>query len=278
MFYAFLSALFFGIGDVFTKVASVKLQGTKMTFYNAIVSFPIALILFFVFRGNFPDIRNVPILLFIQSMSALAFLFFFLALVNGPVSIVGSIVAGYSVITVLGGLFFLNERLSVFQYIAVFMIISGSVLITYHSERKKGSKLWILWTILATLLWGIWALFTKKYESLYDPRIMPVLFGLVAPIVWLPFLIYNKKDLKGVLQIDKKGLIFVLLSVFITTTGGILFYYAVQNGNISLITPIVGTYPVVTVILSFTFLKERFSFHQMVAFVIIMVGIIMINL
>ncbi len=129
-----------------------------------------------------------------------------------------------------------------------------------------------MWTFLATILWGIWALFVKKFENIVDPRTMPLIFGIIAPFIWLPML---KKELFKIKfsRKEKREIVFVIISIFLSTVGGFLFYKSVKTIYVALATPIVSSYPIFTLIGSFLFLKEKFLKHQYISFAAIMVGI-----
>ncbi len=275
MIFSLLAALCFGISDIFTKVAAVKFREKKMLFLNSIFSLPVAFLFFLSLNGNFPAGKNLILLFVIQSLSIIAYIFFFLALNEGPVSIVASVIAGYSIVSVIGGPIFLGESLSSFEIIGVILVILGSITISYipPDNEIKGGK-WILWTFMATLLWGIWALLIKKYENIVDPISMPLIFAILAPFIWFPLFSKNLKEMKFK-KSEFKYIFFVLISIVLSTLGGFLFYKSAKEIFISLATPIVSSYPIFTLIGSFIFLKEKFLKHQYFSFISIMVGIVL---
>lgn len=275
MLFSLFAALCFGISDIFTKVASVIFKEKKMLFLNSIFSLPVALIFFLFMDGKFPSCVNFFILCLIQSLSIIAYIFFFLALIEGPVSIVASVIAGYSIVSVIGGPIFLGESLTNPQIIGVILVIFGAITISYipQNDKIKGGK-WILWTFLATFLWGIWALVIKKFENIVDPISMPLIFAILAPFIWSPFFLKDIKKMKFKKN-EVKYILFVLISILLSTLGGFLFYKSAKIIYISLATPIVSSYPIFTLIGSFIFLKEKFLKHQYLSFISIMVGIIL---
>ncbi len=278
MIYALISSLMFGIGDVFTKIASSRLKEVNMALYNAILSFPIALLILFIWHFNVPSLKSFIVMALVQIISCIAFLFFFAALADGPVSVVGSIVSGYSIIPFIGGMLFLGEILSFVDIVSVLAVIAGSVLISYDKEEGKKSykRRWVIFTFIATILWGMWSLLIKYFNSYVDPYFMPVIFGIIVPFVWMPFFIKERKEIE--LSIDIVSLGSVILSVLLTTIGGVLFYIAVDKIPVSLATPIVGIYPVFTVLFSMILLKERLRNYQWISFLLIIAGIVGISI
>ena len=72
-------------------------------------------------------------------------------------------------------------------------------------------------------------------------------------------------------------LLFIINIFFVSFISQILFHYAIKHTTkLSLFTIITGFYPLITMILSFLFLKEKISFKVLFGFVISMIGIIII--
>ncbi len=273
-----MAAVFFGVADIFTKVGTVKLNPVRMTIINAIFSLPIAYIFYIYMNGSIP---MSPILIkafVIQGVSAIAFLFFFLALLTGPVSVIAPIVSGYSVVSILGGMIFLKEMPTIIQFIAIIIIIIGSVTICLEPKSNKHGKgrIWILWTISATLLWGIWSVVSKTLVNDIEPVTMILIFGIIAPIVWMPYiLIWWKKEKHH--NFNPLGILFGILSVIITTLGGISFYKSLKALPVSIAAPIAGSHPIITVFISLIFLREKFYKFQYISFFLIIIGLYLLK-
>jgi len=72
-------------------------------------------------------------------------------------------------------------------------------------------------------------------------------------------------------------LLFIINIFFVSFISQILFHYAIKHTTkLSLFTIITGFYPLITMILSFLFLKEKISFKVLFGFIISMIGIIII--
>ncbi len=278
MIYAVMAAVFFGVADIFTKIGTVKLNTVRMTIINAIFSLPVAYIFFIYMNGSIPMSPILIKAIIIQGVSAIAFLFFFLALLSGPVSIIAPIVSGYSVVSIIGGMLFLKEMPTLIQFIAIIIIIIGSVTICLEPKSNKHGKgrMWIIWTLLATLLWGTWSIVSKTLVNEIEPVTMTLIFGIVAPFVWMPYiLIWWKKEKNH--NFNPLGILFGILSVIITTLGGIAFYRSLRELPVSIAAPIVGSHPIITVFLSLVFLKEKFYRFQYLSFFLIIIGLYLLK-
>ena len=84
--------------------------------------------------------------------------------------------------------------------------------------------------------------------------------------------------LTEITKISSNLLLLFIINIFIISfISQILFHYAIKHtSKIALFTIITGFYPLITMILSILFLKEKISFKILLGFVISMIGIIII--
>ena len=118
-------------------------------------------------------------------------------------------------------------------------------------------KLWLIYALITTLFWGVWGAFTEIPANAGFP-------GTLIYVVWsLTMIIPAIIALKLVnwkLDTDKRSVIFGLIIGF-TGAGGqlALLTGAIVNGPAYLIFPIISLSPVITILLSVLFLKEKAS-------------------
>ena len=118
-------------------------------------------------------------------------------------------------------------------------------------------KHWLIYALITTLFWGVWGAFSEIPEKNGFP-------GTLIYVVWsLSMLIpalYALKQINWKVQTDKKSIFYGLLIGF-TGAGGqlALLSKAIVTGPAYLIFPIISLSPVVTIILSTIFLKEKAS-------------------
>ena len=79
----------------------------------------------------------------------------------------------------------------------------------------------------------------------------------------------EQKQLKG---INKKELVFIALSGLATGASWLCYYYAIQNGVLSVVVPIDKMSVLITVLFSVVFLKEKMSFKSIFGFIVMRVG------
>lgn len=119
--------------------------------------------------------------------------------------------------------------------------------------RKANS--WLTYAILTTIFWGIWGAFSSTPEKSGFP-------GTLIYVVWsismiIPAIVALVK-IKWKLEYDFKS---ILLGCIIGFTGAggqlALLARALKEGPAHLIFPIISLSPIITIILSFLFLKEK---------------------
>ena len=119
-------------------------------------------------------------------------------------------------------------------------------------RRKK--NIWLVYALTTTIFWGVWGAFTEK--SAYSGTIIYIIW---AVIMLIPALI-ALKNTGWKPETDKKSVFFGLLIGFLGAGGQlILFTGAIANGPAYLIFPIISLSPVLTILLSLMFLKEKAS-------------------
>ncbi|SMD32841.1 Uncharacterized membrane protein [Reichenbachiella faecimaris] len=116
------------------------------------------------------------------------------------------------------------------------------------------SKLWFTYAIITTVFWGIWGAFTGIPTENGFPS---TLVYCVWAVTMVPPALIVLKMVNWKLECDKKS-IFLGVAIGLLGAGGqMLLFHAVKIGPAYLIFPIISLSPVITIVLSFFFLKER---------------------
>jgi drug/metabolite transporter (DMT)-like permease len=104
-------------------------------------------------------------------------------------------------------------------------------------------------------------------------------FILFMCSLFYSLMFHNYIDIfKEISKINSDLLLLFIINIFVVSfISQILFHYAIRHtSKISLFTIITGFYPLITMILSILFLKEKISFKILFGFMISMIGIIII--
>ena len=92
---------------------------------------------------------------------------------------------------------------------------------------------------------------------------------------WVMVLITGKSSK---LKVDKKEIIFIVLSGFATGISWLAYYKALQVGPLSIIAPIDKLSILVTIIFSYFVFKEKLSFKALLGLVLIVIGTLLLAL
>jgi drug/metabolite transporter (DMT)-like permease len=104
-------------------------------------------------------------------------------------------------------------------------------------------------------------------------------FILFLCSLFYSFMFHNYLDIfKELTKISSDILLLFIINIFIVSfVSQILFHYAIKHtSKLSLFTIITGFYPLITMILSFLFLREKITLKILFGFIISMVGIVII--
>lgn len=141
------------------------------------------------------------------------------------------------------------------------------------SENSKG----IIFALGAYLIWGFLPIYWKQVEhiSSYELIAHRVLWAFIFMIVFI--LVTNRmhlfyKDLKFIFR-DKKKVIALFAASTVITTNWLLYIVAVNNGHI--LNASLGYYinPLISILIGFVILGERFSKSQWTAIIIVFLGV-----
>ncbi len=115
-------------------------------------------------------------------------------------------------------------------------------------------KIWLVYALITTVAWGFWgALSGAILQNGFPETMVYCIWAVTMLIPGISILKINKWKI----QHDRKSIVFGSLIGFLGAGGQLLLFQALRIGPAYLIFPIISISPVVTIILSFIFLKER---------------------
>ena len=117
------------------------------------------------------------------------------------------------------------------------------------------SKLWLVFALITTTFWGIWGALIETTEKAGFPA---TLGYVVWSLTMIPPALVALRIIKWKLEYDAKSILYGAIIGFLGAGGQmILFTKALTEGPAYLIFPIISLSPLVTILLSYIFLKER---------------------
>jgi len=204
-----------------------------------------------------------------------AWILYFQSIALGPVAIVGTLSAAYPALTIVFARIFLGEHLTSLQYLGVTLVMAGALGLSYSSETTDGpvtSRRWIPLSLLALLCWGTSNTLIKYSYSL------PVASEANLAIC---------SSIGGALTLGVFGLLrgrqgthsvsawlHSIVPMGMMAGGSLGLIIAASHGPISIVAPLIGAYPVITLIYARLVLRESIAPRQYACIVSIIVGML----
>lgn len=118
--------------------------------------------------------------------------------------------------------------------------------------------MWIGAAVLSAFFAGITAVLAKCGIRKTNSDVATALRTVVVLIFsWLMVFLVSSQKTIG--EISGKSLVFLVLSGLATGASWLCYYYAIQNGTVSVVVPIEKMSILVTVVFSYMFLKKKIS-------------------
>ena len=200
---------------------------------------------------------------------------YFHALQIGDVNKVVPIDKSSVVLTILLGVLFLGEPMSVSKGICVILIAAGTYLMIEKKqgteEGKKKSKSAILYALLSAVFASLTALLSKigivGIESNLGTAIRTIIVLIMA---WLIVLAGGKQ--KQIRDVSRKSWTFIILSGIATGLSWLCYYRALQDGPISVVLPIDKLSILISIAFAYIIFKERLTRRSGLGLAMIVAG------
>ncbi len=117
---------------------------------------------------------------------------------------------------------------------------------------------WVTFSLMALTFWGVWGLLTKV-ATLYLP---PYVAYLIGTLGYLPVIGFLLADSGFKVPWHPVGWGASLAAGICTALGLFCYSRALAGGAVARVVPLTSLYPVVTVVLSYFFLKENLTLRH----------------
>lgn len=141
-------------------------------------------------------------------------------------------------------------------------------------SKQRWNARWFWYSLVCVLCWGAWALLSKLGSREIPPNTMQFLFTIGTIPVGLALLLARR----GKLEKSKSGITYGVLNGVLSGVGGLTLFAAYHtNGNTTLITATTALYPMITVLLAITILREQFRPIQALGLLFAAVAIVIFS-
>jgi uncharacterized membrane protein len=136
-------------------------------------------------------------------------------------------------------------------------------------------RLWLIYALLTTLLWGVWGAFTGISSQRGFPDTLVYCVWSLTMIV-PAIIVLHRVGWK--LERDARSVMYGLLVGLLGAGGQMLLFYTVSIGPTYLVFPIISLSPVVTIALSYLLLHERTNWVGVLGIVLALIALPMFDL
>ena len=137
-------------------------------------------------------------------------------------------------------------------------------------QKENGSR-WIVYASLSAVFASLTSILAKVGISEIESNLATAIrTGVVLVMAWI-FVVAKGKYSKA-LTVNRKELSFILLSGMTTGASLLCYYYAIQNGVVSVVVPIDKLSIIVTVAFSYFILKEKLTLKSLSGLCLIVGG------
>lgn len=280
--FAFASAFFAGVTSILAKIGVKDVDSHVATAIRTIIVLIFSWIMVFVI-GSQSTIVNIDgktfLFLILSGLSTGgSWLCYFKALQLGDVNKVVPIDKSSTILTMILAFIFLNEKITINMVIGMIGIAIGTYLMIQKKEKAEKivkGKAWLIYALLSALFASLTSILGKvgieNVESNLGTAIRTI---VVLVMAWI--IVFATKKQRDIKKIDKRSLIFLILSGVATGASWLCYYKALQDGLASIVVPIDKLSILVTVLFAYIFLKEKLSKKSLLGLILIIVGTLLL--
>ena len=275
---AVLSAVFAGLTSILAKCGIRKTDSDVATALRTVVVLLFSWIMVFIVgsANTITDITPKSLIFLILSgiATGASWICYFKALSVGNVNKVVPVDKSSTVLTVLLAIILFSET----NHLAVKLI--GTALLAVgiflmiekkNADAKQTKAVWLPYAIGSAVFAALTSILAKiGIEGVESNLATAIRTGVVLVMAWLIVLIKGKQ--KQLKSLDKKELGFIALSGLATGGSWLCYYYAIQNGVVSVVVPIDKMSVVITVVFSYFVFKEKLSRKAVVGLILMVFG------
>ena len=275
---AILSAVFAGLTSILAKCGIKKTDSDVATALRTVVVLIFSWIMVFVVGSidTMADIQLKSLIYLILSglATGASWICYFKALSMGDVNKVVPIDKSSTILTVLLAIFLFGEVSNlVMKLVATVILALGILLMIEKKKSAQGAqgRGWMLYAVLAALFAALTSILAKVGISGVESNLgTAIRTGVVLLMAWVIVLSRGKQ--RQLRTLDRRELLFIALSGIATGASWLCYYFAIQNGDVSVVVPIDKLSIIVTVIFSFIVFKEKLSLKAFAGLCLMVLG------
>ncbi len=278
LFSAILSAIFAGMTSILAKCGIKKPDSDLATALRTVVVLAFSWIMVLVVGSGatIAEITGKSLIFLILSglATGASWICYFKALSMGDINKVVPIDKSSTVLTVLLAIICFGETSNLaVKLIATAILAAGIILMVEKKQTEQVSegRSWMIYAVLSAVFAALTSILAKVGISGVESNLgTAIRTGVVLVMAW--GIVLAKEKHKQIPSIEKRELLFIGLSGIATGASWLCYYYAVQNGILSVVVPIDKLSILVTVTFSYFVFKEKLSRKALLGLSLMVVG------
>lgn len=277
VFFAFLSAFFAGITSILAKCGIRKTDSNVATFIRTIVVLFFSLLMVTIV-GGWETVRNIKaktlLFLILSGLSTGAsWLCYFRALQKGNINKVVPIDKSSTVLTIVLATIFLGESITIYKVLGVVFISVGTLMMIEKkdTENRNEERGWLFYAVLSAIFASLTSILGKVGIEGIESNLGTAIRTVVVILMSFIMVCVTGKG-SEIKEVDKKELVFILLSGISTGASWLFYYRALQDGEASIVVPIDKLSILVSIAFSYIVFKEKLTKKAFLGLVIIVIG------
>ncbi|MCM1305093.1 MAG: EamA family transporter [Lachnospiraceae bacterium] len=262
---AVLSAFFAGVTSILAKCGIKKTDSDVATAIRTVVVLLFSWVMVFVVGsyGQIGTIRLKSLLFLILSglATGASWLCYFKALSMGDVNRVVPIDKSSTILSMLLAIICFGETEHLAVKLCCTAVLAAGIFLMVEkkqTEKKDIDRKWMLYAVLSAVFAALTSVLAKVGITGVESDLGTALrTGVVLLMAWA--IVFMKGKQSQVKEIDRKELCYISLSGLATGASWLCYYYAIQNGVVSVVVPIDKMSILVTVLFSGRVFHERLS-------------------
>ena len=275
---AVFSAVFAGLTAILAKCGIKKTDSDLATALRTIVVLLFSWVMVFISgsAGTIGEISTKAWIFLILSglATGASWICYFKALSVGNVNKVVPVDKSSTILTVLLAIVLFGET----NHLALKLVCTALLAIgTFLMIEKKAAdgkterKLWLPYAVGSAVFAALTSILAKIGISGVESNLgTAIRTGVVLLMAW--FIVFLKRKQKGLKSLDKKESVFIALSGIATGGSWLCYYYAIQNGIVSVVVPIDKLSILISIAFSWIVFREKLSWKSALGLLLIVCG------
>lgn len=275
---AVLSAVFAGVTAILSKCGVKQANSDVATAVRTSVVLVFAWIIVFA-TGAYTTLVYISIkswifLILSGIATGASWICYFKALSVGEVSKVAAVDKSSVVLSVLFAIIIFPDERNLWwvKLICLVAIGVGTYLMTdIKRSENKNKFVWLIFALLSAVFAAATSLLAKVgIENVNSNAATAIRTCVVLVMAWL--IVFCRKETKFVKELKGKEIIFLVLSGIATGASWLCYYYAIQQGQVSIVVPIDKLSILITVFFSLIVFKEKLSVKAWIGLALLTAG------